>query len=288
MNYIIYLIIIILVITCILLNNNYELFDSMSNDYVCLYAYYEKNKQYKENLEMFLKKGILDEIDYYIIINGECTVNIPDRKNIKIINRPNQGYDFGAWSHCINHYINNEYKYYIFINSSVRGPFLKNPNKKWIHKFIKLFNTKDVKLVGTTINILEHDVVGNERFHTLFNKPPPYTHVQSMFFILDNDAFHFLLNKKFFNDEKTLNKIKDFDTNILNNNIILYKEIGMSQLILNNNWNINCILSKYRNYDYRKIKKNFNPSSDDPYYKNKYFGKTIKPNDVIFFKINRF
>lgn len=57
----------------------------------------------------------------------------------------------------------------------------------------------------------------------------------------------------------------------------------MSQIILKNNWNINCILSKYTGYDYRLIKNNFNTTSEDPYYRDGYFGNTIKPEEVIFF-----
>jgi hypothetical protein len=31
---------------------------------VCIYAYYEKDEKYKENLRFFLNNGILDNIDY--------------------------------------------------------------------------------------------------------------------------------------------------------------------------------------------------------------------------------
>lgn len=273
-------IIILLILLILYYNNlninieNIEKLENIENKYVCMYAYYEKNTQYKENLKIFLDTAILDNIDYYIIINGDCTLNLPNKKNINIIYRKNEGFDFGAWSHCIKKYIHKKYDYYIFINSSVRGPYLSNPKEIWLDQFLKLFSNKDIKLVGTTINIWS-----NARYY--FNYEPPYTHVQSMFFILNNEGFNFLLNKQFFDDEKKLNK-----SNI--SQVILSKEITMSQLILKNNWNINCILSKYKDHDYRLIKKNFNTTSEDPYFKNAYFGDTIKPEEVIFFKINRF
>ena len=253
---------------------NLENIKNIENKYVCMYAYYEKNNQYKENLKFFLDKAILDYIDYYIIINGKCTLDLPNKKNITIIYRKNEGFDFGAWSYCVKKYIYKKYDYYIFINSSVRGPYLSNPNEIWLEKFLKLFSNKDVKLVGTSINICSYK-------KSYFKYDPPYTHVQSMFFILNNEGFNFLLNKQFFDDEEKLNKL-----NI--NQVILSKEITMSQLILKNNWNINCILPKYKDYDYRLIKKNFNTSGEDQYLKNTYFGDTIKPEEVIFFKINRF
>ena len=72
--------------------------------------------------------------------------------------------------------------------------------------------------------------------------------------------------------------------------LIANKEIGLSQIALNKGWNINCILPKYRDLDYRTLDKDINKASrdGDPYLENSYFGKTIDKYDVIFFKINRF
>jgi hypothetical protein len=72
--------------------------------------------------------------------------------------------------------------------------------------------------------------------------------------------------------------------------IIYLKEVGLSQIALNNGWNINCILSKYKNLDYLNLNTDINSTSTDgdPYYPNKYFGNTINPYEVIFFKNNRF
>jgi len=233
-----------------------------------MYAYYEKNEMYADNLRYFLKYGIVSNIDYYIIINGKCTVEIPHLKNITVIHRENEGYDFGAWSHCIK-YLQKMYDYYIFINSSVRGPY----RSEWLHEFLELFDdVSNVKLVGTSINV-----------HTPKNSNYIFPHVQSMFFILDSEAFYYLKNINFFNEDK-YNK-SNFATIVHNG------EIEMSTLVLKNNWNINCILTKYRGYDYRRIKSNFNKHADiyegDPYYDGAYFGDTIKPKDVIFFKMNR-
>lgn len=63
----------------------------------CVYAYYEKDDLYKENFVYFLENGIYDEIDYYMIINDSCSVDIPNKENIIIMKRENIGYDFGAW-----------------------------------------------------------------------------------------------------------------------------------------------------------------------------------------------
>ena len=247
----------------------------------CLYAYYEKDQKYKDNLQFFLNNGLLNEIDYYIIINGNCTVNIPDKNNIKVIKRENIGFDFGAYSCVVEKHLIKEYDYYIFMNTSVKGPYLKD-NIKWYEPFIKLF-TKDIKLVGTSINVCPlNDFAGN-KLNEIYNHEAPFSHIQSMFFIIDSEYYKYLKSKNFFDEEK-INKI----TNI--NDIIIHYEFGLSQLALKNGWNINCILDKYKNLDYRIIKNDINPTSHegDPYYINGYFGKTIDPYDVIFFKNNRF
>lgn len=254
--------------------------------YVCMYAYYEKNDEYKNNLTHFLNNAIHDEIDYYIIINGSCTVEIPTRKNITIVRRENHGFDFGAWAHCIKNVLKKKYDYYIFLNSSVIGPIGVGSDgspPEWLQKFLDLFHDgPDIKLVGSTINVLM-----NTWEEYSIGTSPPYTHVQSMFFILNSEGFNFLLERGFFDDEETLNHTTDMKYMVYN------KEIKMSQLILKNGWNINAILPKYRGKDYREITENFNPSSENPYRvsedppnKKNYFGEDIKPEEVIFYKTN--
>jgi hypothetical protein len=240
--------------------------ENKKKKYICLYAYYEKNDDYKNNLDFFLNNGILDYVDYYFIINGNCSINIPEKDNIKIIYKQNIGYDFGAWSHALKK-INDIYDYYIFINTSVIGPYLEKNDSDWLQKFLKLFNTNDVKLIGSTINILN---------------PPNQTHVQSMFFILNREALEFLNSKNFFYEEEINNY--NFDQ------LIFDKEIGMSQLILKNNWNINCIVPHFRDLDYRYITENINEPKEitDVVYKYYFFGRSLTPEEMVFYKKKRF
>lgn len=279
---------VILLILLIFLNifknkiENFNINNSISNNkYACLYVYYEKNNDYKDNFKYFLDNVLLkkDDIDYYIIINGICTVDLPNEtQNIKIIRRENEGFDFGAWSYCIKNYISKIYDYYIFINTSIKGPYPSNID--WLPIYLDLFKTgpNNVKLVGTSINILSNI---SEQYKYLYEYNGPYTHIQSMFFILDKEGFNILNNEKFFDDEDILNKNKDISY------IIFNKEVKMSQILLRKGYNINSILSKYKDIDYTKITKNFNTTSEDPYFKDAYFGNTISKEDVIFFKNNR-
>jgi hypothetical protein len=72
--------------------------------------------------------------------------------------------------------------------------------------------------------------------------------------------------------------------------VIEKKEIGMSQYILKNNWNINCIVPYYRNLDYRIISENINKPKEitDVVYKNSFFGRSLTPEEMIFYKKWRF
>ena len=64
----------------------------------------------------------------------------------------------------------------------------------------------------------------------------------------------------------------------------------LKALILKNNWNINCIVPYYRNQDYRVLKKNINEPNEitDVLYKNSFFGRTLTPEEVVFYKKYRF
>jgi hypothetical protein len=220
-------------------NMIYEKYENeiSNNKYCCIYAYYEKNYLYKDNFIYFLNNGILDNVDYYIVINGDYSVDIPDKSNIKIYKRENIGYDFGAYSYVVKK-LQKKYNYYFFLNTSVKGPYLKDKNKAWIEYFIELFNkSDDIKLVGTSINIFTEDYYSNYDLTELYNKENPFPHVQSMFFCIDYEYFNHLMNIDFFNEEE-MNNSKSLSY------IIANKEIGLSQIALNNNWNKNYILSK--------------------------------------------
>ena len=256
------------------------------NKIVVFYAYFEKDKNYKYNFIYFLNNALLEHIDYVIIINGYCSVDIPQKPNIKILTRENKGFDFGAYSYAVNHLNDIKYNYYFFINTSVIGPFLtkyNNETSDWTLPFLNLFKN-NVKLVGTSINIYQKNNIPFSKYDlsNIYVKNNPFIHIQTMFFALDHEFFTHLKCINFFNENELNNK--DF------NYVIAYKEIGLSQIAFKNNWNINCILDKYKDIDYLNLKHDINPYSKngDPYYKNTYFGKSIEKDDVIFYKLKRF
>jgi len=244
------------------------------NKLCVIYTYYEKDETYKENFNFFLKYGLYSEVDYYIIINGTCSIKLPTLKNVFIHHRDNIGYDFGAYSYMV-HKLTKKYDYYFFINTSVKGPFLKN-KKKWYEPFIELFKP-NVHVVGTSINICTiKDICIYDGYKKKVNP-----HVQSMFFCIDHKYFNELKHLHFFDEEK-INKMSFTE-------VIQQQEIKLSEIAIKKGYNINSILSKYKDLDYTQITKNINPTSKngDPYYKHAYFGESIDPYEVIFFKTNR-
>ena len=247
-----------------------------NNKKVILFAYYEKNQQYKDNLLFFLKFGYYNDndIDYIIIINGTHTLSLPKYDNLYVLERENRGFDFGGWAAGLKT-LKKKYDYYIFLNASIRGPFIPTYiNIKWYEPFINLIKS-DIKLVGSTIAIVEGDYIWNPlpgKFCSV---------VQTYIFAMDFECLEFLMKCGFFD--------KEYE-NILS--VGKYQECGMSILVLQNGWNISCLIPEYQNRDYRKITKNFNPYTSfgeivllNP--DKACFGRTIHPYEVIFIKTNR-
>jgi hypothetical protein len=249
------------------------------NNILILYCYYEKNNIYKNNLDLFLKTGLHDECDYLFIINGDLSIKIPEKNNIKVLFRKNEDYDFGAYNDAFDTFDTSKYDYYFFINTSVRGPFIPTyANIKWYQPFINLL-TDDVKLVGTTINILNTDSTESNAFYNITKFTKPYTHVQTQMFVMTQECLKYLISVKLFENNNYNNYVE----------FIAIKEILMSQLVLKNNWNISCIIPEYQNIDYRLLKNdvNFSSINGDPNFTNACFGRTIHPYESIFIKINR-
>jgi hypothetical protein len=244
-----------------------------------IYCYYEKDPSYKENLKYFLKKGVNPKLDYIFVINGICTFTIPTEPNIRVLHRKNSGYDFGAYHAALTYVDTNDYDYYFFMNTSVRGPFLPPyVSGCWTRPFIDLLKD-DVMLVGTTINVLNRPTNEARVFLEETGFPLPFTHVQSMMFAMRKKCLVFLKEKGIFAEPTEMDFVK----------VIAMKEILMSQLVLRNGWNLSCLIPEYQKIDYRKAMSDPNPSSNngDPNYDSACFYRTIHPYEVIFVKSNR-
>jgi len=187
--------------------------------------------QYNERVEHFIKNAIFydEDIDFLVISNDKNNVfELPDYVNVTKMFRDNVGYDNGGWSDALlNDQLYLKYDSFIFVNSSVIGPFLPSYYKeKWTTVYLD--GLKDnVKLFGSTINI-ERD-------------PLHKSHVQSYIFSMNRETLEYLIQCEIFS---TTNYAKTFDE------AIWLKEVGMSRKIIENGWNIGCLLELYKDIDF--------------------------------------
>ncbi|QKF94528.1 GDP-fucose protein O-fucosyltransferase [Fadolivirus algeromassiliense] len=234
------------------------------------YAYYETDKT-KFNLEFYSNIGIINDKRhlYIIVINGEnCSIKLPSHDNVIVLKRPNIGFDFGAHNHAINWAVEKygaelPFKYYIFMNCGVIGPFIPPSYPKNLH-WSTIFTSKitdDIKLVGTTISCLG-------RTHGEFIGPK----VGGYFFTTDNIGLTLMLDKK--------DIFKDHDTK----KDAIGAEYKMTDVIMNAGYGIDCMLYKYQGIDWKNKFYWRHYEGIFPDRQGTYFGISIHPFEVIFHK----
>jgi len=230
-----------------------------------LYVFHEINKTVK----FFVKHGLRqdNDVDFFFIINNpELKFSVPvEYTNVSIINRDNNGLDFGGWSYALflndqDHYLYTKYDRFIFINSTARGPFFPvwASDRDWIKIFNSLI-TDDIKLAGTTIGFLEHQ-----------------PHIQSMFLVTDRIGLDIAIKCEIFTPTPSF---------LPKNQIIRQKEVGWSTAILKEGYNIKCLLKAFDGVDFRK-KCGREPFYFVPFMPNEYYGFNVHPYEVIFIKVN--
>ena len=197
-----------------------------------LYVFHEVT----DRVRHFVKFCTFDSpnVDFYIIANDlQLKFDLPPY--IKTMNRANMGYDFGAWCEClVKDDMYKNYDNFIFANSSIIGPFLtKDFNGRWTDIYIN--GLKDnVKLFGSTINATG-DSQGRQ------HSPKTMAHIQSYIFSADREAVEYLLKCKIFDATKHLTGFRD---------TIEQKEVLMSRKIIENGWNIGCLMKYYDGVDF--------------------------------------
>ena len=251
------------------------------NDTLVFYHYFEANQQYKDNLIYFLSTAYREDLDFIIIIADNCSIQLPTIDNIQYFHTINNNLDYGGYAAAIKNNIQiiKNYKYFIFINSSVRGPFLPNYlNYNWSHSFISLLE-KNVHLAGTTINIIPEENLLSKKFASKYNYPAPFSHVQTTAYALTQQAIQYLIDIGFYDTNSIINK----------DDIVVEYEIRLSQEIKKCGWNIKCFLPEYNLIDYRNSHHDINLTSHngDPLNDNAYFGRTAHPLELVFIKTNR-
>ena len=136
-----------------------------------VYAYHEANLEYQRRLRFFLRFGLQPDVDYIFVMNGPCSVPIPNTPNVQVLQRDNAGFDFGAWAAALKHGNGQlQYKFFVFLNGSVKGPYRKD----WLAAVTGMLSSS-VKAVGLTLNCPD----GHGR---------PLLHLQSMIWATDTEG----------------------------------------------------------------------------------------------------
>lgn len=218
--------------------------------------------EYTELVQHFIDKALFkdENVDFVFISNNQINLNVPDY--VKVIYRENKGHDFGAWSEGLLNR-SQDYDYYICVNSTVEGPYYKGD---WTQVYTKPL-TNDLRLFGSTINCCTGP----------WCKQFPYwsgPHVQTYIFSMTHETLLYLSSTNIFSlTEHTTDKIQT----------VFEKEIGMSKKILDNGWNIGCLMIRYQNTDFRKPNYNWMDDVMFPHFENLYWNK----KDLVFIKGNR-
>lgn len=218
---------------------NYEL-TIKGNRYLTIYCYYEKEGYSKNqtNLSHFIKEGLfIDNMDYIFIINGyNCSIEIPDLSNIRVIRRDNCT-DFEGWYLTLQEIEWQVYKYIFFINCSVIGPLnfdgSTNIIHNWFSPFLEKMNENTV-LCSNVITVLpETNHGGAGKRCTSYN------------FLLDTKVIPLLLNKRIFSSTILKEKSKYYNAVFSKkndrNDAIFTGEYGLSRVLLKAGYEITCL-----------------------------------------------
>ncbi len=224
---------------------------------------------YNDRVKHFVENCIFydENIDFIIISNNKDNIfTVPEY--VKTLFRDNIGYDFGGWSDALltnNLYEN--YEHFIFVNSSVIGPFIPSYYKgKWTDIYINGLQN-NIKLFGSTINTQWDPLNGS--------------HVQSYIFSMDKTTLNYLIDCEIFS---ITNYAKTFGEAIYN------KEVLMSRKIIENNWNIGSLLQYYKDVDFTfktKRPREYNIQFIDDIMYERFKDKLWNIYELVFVKGNR-
>ena len=223
---------------------------------------------YNELVKEFIDNSIFHDpnIDFVVISNTRSQqFKVPS--HVRVIKRDNVGFDFGGWSDALLLYgLHAGYDNYIFVNSSVEGPFLA-PYYPYIWTDVYLDGlVGNVKLFGSTIN-------------TIYD-PAKMAHVQSYIFSMEKETLHYLIDCGIFSTDYC----KTFDC------AIYKKEVMMSRKIIEKGWNIGSLLPRYSGVDFtRKDAKYYSNMPKEGDLMNRQYRNILwNETQLVFIKGNRF
>ena len=239
----------------------------LSTRTLIIYVYGETHASAEENLVFFIRAAVRSshDADYYFILQ-QIKNKVPDEKklpplpsNAQYIQHEDKCFDLGSigWLLSTGRIDRTKYKYFVFLNSSVRGPFIVSYHNDpvWFRIFTRRL-TEYVRLVGCTFNC------------------DPSPHVQSYLWAMNGNTLDFLLNStKVFTCHESLHyAIND-------------GEIAASRAIFQAGFSLDSLMTKYRDLDLRANFMIKCPYRTHPTPDRGVDGITLDPYEVVFVKI---
>ena len=220
---------------------------------------------------------------------------LPSSNNAHYIQHENLCFDFGTYGWFFDQYttgnpwkkvdtndrsghkklILKNYKYFIFINSSVRGPFFPpyylkilsettNYQLFWYSAFTNRLKNQ-VKLVGCTISC------------------ETVPHVQTYFFATDWTGLKILLKP---GTEGGTSQEGIFACYPTKDHVSIYSELPTSSRIISAGYQIDSLLTEYQNWNFTDGPRRFCNENLNPYKDKMYHGRSLEPYEVVFVKFN--
>jgi len=259
-----------------------------------IYNYFEAPLN-KINAEFFFRHHNPKWADVLLVVNGEeHSLELP--LWVTVLPRQNIGLEFCAMMELLPlllygklHYEDTKllalwkkrYSYFMLLNASVRGPFYPlwpSMESNWVEVF-KAQLTKDEWLVGTSFNCMR-------------NKPSLF-HLQSFTLMTHRRGLEMIYED--FQQRLLIFNANNQGCDIVGNfsapkkwSIIFAYEIGMTQTFLSRNISIKSLSLGWQGVDFRSSEavNKICMTQADQYYRNLYFGNSLNPFEVIFFKTN--
>jgi hypothetical protein len=243
---------------------------------IVVYAFHEYNR----NVKFFLNFGVTEDpnVDYMIVQNmpewpkdqkSELENSEIGTSKMYWIRRPNISTDIGAYSEAMRNLPEDTYDYFVFVNSTVRGPFLPvwyNKKEHWSSCF--------TRLLSDTVAIVGLSIVTK---HIWYFKP----YVQSMAYAIDARGVELYRHHGIFmSKNKGTSKLQ---------RMVKYEQRG-SRVLLKYGYNLDCFLTAAQGRDWQSRKNSKvgnNKRLKDVWHNRGYLGYNVHPHESLFFKTNR-
>lgn len=234
-----------------------------------LYAFSDTDPDYQGNLRYFVRHGVAGAAaDFVLVVNGATSFELPSLpRHARYLRRENACYDWGSYGVALNELgaWRGKYAYYVFVNSSVRGPFCGPADgggpcsraRSWVDALTRRLSDR-IKLVGPTISCE----------HAPADGATEMPHVQSYVLATDATGLAVLRAAGVFECRDTLR------------DVIVHSEVGASKAVLAAGFGLDCLMPEYRGVDWTD-RATWNCSGGH----NPYLTKRLVAQDLMFIKM---